>query len=163
MCFSLLPNVSQSTYIKSQIKEPTSFDLDVFELATVWETPDLIQSLAEYASSRRPSSSSSEDQEPRIHQAVSDETGERSSSALLLRVLAAADYFTDNAGLMVDPPPVLVDLILDPFIYNVLPRSLVPTVGYIVVVAMCTWFVARWTASYLGSIARSQDSGKKHQ
>ena len=94
---------------------------------------------------------------------MAHEAGEKSSSVLLLRVLAAADYFTDDPGLMVNPPAVLVDLILDPFIYNVLPRSLVPTSGYIVIVAICTWFVARWVASYLGSVARSQDSEKKHQ
>lgn len=78
-------------------------------------------------------------------------------------MLAAADYFTDNAELMMNPPSVLVDLILDPFLLNVLPRSLLPTSGYIVVVAIVTWIVARWTASYLGSITRPQDPAKKQQ
>jgi hypothetical protein len=143
------------------VKEPTSFDLEVFELNTVWGTPELIQSLAEYASTRQ--SDSGPYPQPQVHHDTSDETGERSSSVLLLRVLAAADYFTDNAELMMNPPPVLVDLILDPFIYNVLPRSLLPTSGYIVVVATVTWIVARWTASYLGSITRPQDPAKKQQ
>lgn len=134
--------------------------MDVFELHTVWGTAELIQSITEYASSR---TNPSQDPEPQIPEFKSDEAGKGSSSVLLLRILAAADYFTDDADLMLDPPPVLVDLILDPFLYNVLPRSLISTSGYIVAVAIVTWFAARWIASYLGTIATSQDSGKKQQ
>lgn len=90
-------------------------------------------------------------------------SGEGYSSTLLLRVLAAADYFTDRADLMRDPPPVLVDLILDPFLGNVLPRSLVPTAGYILLVAAVTWFLARRIASALRSFARKQDMDRKNQ
>ena len=43
---------------------------------------------------------------------------------------------------MRDVPPVDVDIILDPFLYNVLPRSLLPTVGYILVVAAIAWFLS---------------------
>lgn len=83
------------------------------------------------------------------------------SSILLLRVLAAADYFTDNAELMKNPPPVLVDLILDPFFLNVLPRSLIPTVRYIVVVAILTFLAARWIATMLQVAATQTASGDK--
>lgn len=54
---------------------------------------------------------------------------------------------------MSDPPPVLVDLILDPFVYNVLPRSLIPTVGYVIAISIVTWFVARWSVTKLRAIA----------
>ena len=54
---------------------------------------------------------------------------------------------------MKDPPPVLTDLILDPYLFNLLPRSLLPTVGYITVVAIVTWFVARWVTAALSAIA----------
>ncbi|KAF4123631.1 hypothetical protein GMORB2_6332 [Geosmithia morbida] len=86
-------------------------------------------------------------------------------SVLLLRVLAAADYYADDADLMANPPPVLVDLILDPFLLNVLPRSLAPTVGYVVAVAIATWFVARGLASQLRTFAitREQRGSKKDQ
>ena len=45
---------------------------------------------------------------------------------LFLRVRAAADFFTTNKELMSSPPPVDVDLILDPYVSNVFPRSLGP-------------------------------------
>lgn len=40
-------------------------------------------------------------------------------------------------------PPVLVDIILDPYVLNVLPRSLVPTAAYILVVAVASWFLSK--------------------
>lgn len=93
-----------------------------------------------------------------------DGSDERLASVLLLRVIVAADYFTDNADLMANPPPVLVDLILDPFLLNVLPRSLLPTVGYIAVVVVVTWLVARHIASSFRSLATSpQEKAKKNQ
>lgn len=67
---------------------------------------------------------------------------EREASVLFLRVSAAAEYFTTNRTLMLRPEPVLVDLVLDPFVLNLLPRTLVPTVCYIVLVAAVSWVVA---------------------
>lgn len=64
------------------------------------------------------------------------------TSSLLLRISAAADYFTTNATLMAQPQTVHVDLILDPFLANVLPRSLVSTVCYILAVALASWVLA---------------------
>lgn len=142
------------------IQEPTEFTLDVFELSTVWDTPALIQSLAEYATSRQ-LAGDEQDPEPGIHQPSSQESAEKRSSLLLLRVVATADYFTDHAKLMTNPPPVLVDLILDPFLLNVLPRSLLPTAGYIIVVAVASLLVARWIATSLQSLIGPGVSGEK--
>lgn len=64
------------------------------------------------------------------------------SSVLFLRIDAAADYFTTDCELMRRPEPVLADVILDPFVFNVLPRTLVPTVGYVVLVAAASWVLA---------------------
>jgi hypothetical protein len=58
---------------------------------------------------------------------------------------------------MQNPPPVLVDLILDPYVLNVVPRSLLPTAGYLVIVAVLTWFVARWIAGQLQAVATAAD------
>jgi hypothetical protein len=74
------------------------------------------------------------------------------SSVLFLRVRAAADYFTKDEALMASPEPVAVDLILDPFIWNVFPRSLVPTAGWVVVVGVVAFFVARWVAGEIGGV-----------
>jgi hypothetical protein len=65
-------------------------------------------------------------------------------SILFLRIFAAADYFTLNTTLMETVPPVAADLILDPFLLNVFPRSLVPTAGWIAIVAATAWIVAGW-------------------
>lgn len=67
---------------------------------------------------------------------------EHLSSVLFLRIDAAADYFTTDRELMRRPEPVLADVILDPFVLNVLPRTLVPTVGYVVLVAALSWVLA---------------------
>lgn len=71
---------------------------------------------------------------------------------LFLRVRAAADYFSTDEALMRNVEPVAVDLILDPFLWNVFPRSLVPTAGWIVVVAVVAVFVARWVGAELGRV-----------
>ncbi|KAM4060046.1 hypothetical protein HRG_002338 [Hirsutella rhossiliensis] len=130
--------------------EPTSFSLHVHELETVWGSPELIQSLAGYASNRQTDSIVVDKQESEARRSAAQE---RKASVLFLHVQAAADYFTDDVSLMAHPPPVLVDLILDPFIYNVIPHSLIPTAGYLVLVGVVTWFLARWISSSLQSVA----------
>lgn len=79
----------------------------------------------------------------------------------MLQILAAADYFTTNQTLMAEVPPVLVDIILDPYIFNVLPRSLVPTVGYIVIIAVFSWFLASRISTWIRGLATSQQSPTK--
>lgn len=130
--------------------EPTSFTIDIHELDAVQSTPKLAQSLSEYMSSLDTHSNA---QKPHAHEPV--------ASGLLLHIQAAADYYTDDQALMKNPPPVLVDLILDPYLYNVVPRSLVPTVGYLIVVGIVTWFVAQWIASTLRTIASPAESQSK--
>ncbi|KPM35241.1 hypothetical protein AK830_g11341 [Neonectria ditissima] len=140
--------------------QPTSFSLSVHELAAVWDTPELIQSLAEYSSARQRSSEGGEEQQLHDHQS---DQGERQSSVLLLQIRASADYFTDDVALMKNPPPVLADLILDPYLYNVVPRSLVPTVAYLTIVGFIAWLVARPIASKLQSIAITTETATKKQ
>lgn len=131
-------------------QEPTLFALDSYELDTVWDTPELIQSLAEYAASRQ-AANESDDKSP------SNESGARKASVLLVHIRAAADYFVDDVKLMKNPPPVLVDLVLDPFVLNLANQSLIPTVGYLIIVGVVTWFAARWIASRLQSVAGSSE------
>ncbi|KAK0651456.1 hypothetical protein B0T16DRAFT_453918 [Cercophora newfieldiana] len=131
--------------------QPTSFTLRTHELSAVWENPDLITSLWAYSTARQP-----EEISPKAHG-----SGERRSSVLFLEVLAAADFFTTNATLMQNPPPVDVDIILDPFLFNVLPRSLVPTIGYIAVVAVGSFFIARWIVAQIRTITLDSTSQQK--
>jgi hypothetical protein len=129
--------------------------LDVYELDTVWSTPDLIQSLAAYSYSRQ----SDQDTQPGKPNVKRPE--EHAASLMLLRIYAAADYFTDNVSLMQSPPPVLADVILDPFLFNIVPTSLLPTAAYLIIVALASWFVARNIATWLQSIATAPDGEDK--
>lgn len=141
------------------LKQPTGFALDTYELDTVLGTPELIQSLSEYAYTRQ--LDPSDEGEPQVYDSSSSTSKEREASLLLLHIRAAADYFTHDAALMKDPPPVLVDLILDPYTFNLVPRSLLPTIGYIVLVSVVTWFVASFATTKLHSIVNNSKSQTK--
>ncbi|KAF3765455.1 hypothetical protein M406DRAFT_242463, partial [Cryphonectria parasitica EP155] len=120
--------------------QPTAFHLETHELPHVFDTPTLITSLYNYSMSRQfPLNAGNPQADTHSYH---PSTSSSSSSVLFLRVSAAADYFTLNQTLMKTPEPVLADLILDPFVYNVLPRSLVPTVVYVVFVAAGSWVLA---------------------
>jgi ABC-type methionine transport system permease subunit len=89
-------------------------------------------------------------------------TTQSAQSVLFLRIQAAADYYTTNKALMEDVPPVLVDIILDPFILNVFPESLVPTAAYILIIAIASFFIARGISNWLSEIAKV-DMTKKNR
>lgn len=114
----------------------------------MFDTPELIQALAAYAEEptrKRP--------EPSRSSARSKE------SVLFLRVRAAADFFTTNKELMSSPPPVDVDLILDPYVFNVFPRSLGPTAAYITALAFVAWIVSGAVWKFL----RPDTTNKAHK
>ena len=116
----------------------------------------------EYAQSRQPgdAAAAAEEPVPRIHRPAGEVQGEREASVLFLRVDAKASYYTTNATLMENVPPVYVDIILDPFLLNVLPRSLAPTGAYIVVVAVVSFFVARLVARWLLAVGTAVDDAQ---
>lgn len=65
---------------------------------------------------------------------------------------------------MRDVPPVDVDIILDPFLFNVLPRSIAGTACYIVGVAVAAYFLASQIAAWIQGLiaaAREQQEGEK--
>ncbi|KAK4550612.1 hypothetical protein LTR36_000191 [Oleoguttula mirabilis] len=112
--------------------QPTTFCLDVYNITHVFDTPDLITSLAVYS-------------EARVRQHLPDTEDTVSAdkqSVLFLRVQSAADFFTTNTTLMNSPPDVNVDIILDPYLANIFPQSLVPTGGYIIVLAIGSWLLS---------------------
>lgn len=125
--------------------------MTTYTVPEVLDDADLITSLSAYAASQKPREDA-------------DAKTKTESSKLLLRVITAADYFTENKKLMTNPEPVYVDLILDPFLFNVLPRSLVPTVGYIAALVPVAWVVARWVSGAMVRVARGGEdvNVKKH-
>lgn len=86
-----------------------------------------------------------------------------SDSTLFLRILAMADYYTSNGTLMRNEnvPHVFVDVILDPFILNVLPRSLVSSLVYLGILALGAWALARNVMGWIGAVATEGDAQKK--
>jgi hypothetical protein len=113
--------------------------VDTFALSTVRDSPELLASLQTYSASREAEALAAKDSSS----SSSSSEQEDESSVLLLRILAAADYFTTDAALMNDVPPVDVDIILDAFLFNVVPRSLVHKVVWLAAVAVVGFFVAR--------------------
>ncbi|CAI6330170.1 unnamed protein product [Periconia digitata] len=114
--------------------QPTDFWLDTFTIGALYASPDLVHSLVDYNIVH------SKELDLRAHS--------RADSLLFLRIQAAASYFTTNQTLMQQSEPVDVDIILDPFILNILPRSLGPTAVYIILVGVFAWvasgFIYRW-------------------
>ncbi|KAH6717737.1 hypothetical protein DL95DRAFT_459426 [Leptodontidium sp. 2 PMI_412] len=139
--------------------QPTSFRLDTFDLPTVFESPELITSLAQYSETRQEVMA---DFPPTESQGEKDTTThDELSSTLFLRVFAAADYYTTNKTLMEQVPPVYVDIILDPFIFNIFPRSLVPTAAYIILIAIGSWYLAKHISGWLNNLSTNESSHKK--
>ncbi|KAF1833928.1 hypothetical protein BDW02DRAFT_598652 [Decorospora gaudefroyi] len=127
--------------------QPTDFWLDTYPITHVFDTPELISSLAEYS-------------EQRQGQRIEDGGGSKGAlasvvleSVLFLRVQAAASYYSSNRTLMDYPPLVHVDIILDPFVLNVFPRSLGPVAVYITTVAIGAWFLSGYIYRWLLSVA----------
>jgi len=83
------------------------------------------------------------------------------SSILFLHIQAAADYFTMNHTLMENVPPVFVDIILDPFVFNVVPRSLLQTAAYILVLAVGGWYLSKYVNGWIRAISEEDISSVK--
>lgn len=159
------PHGLESWYLLSDLEEgrryevricwpatsPTDFWLDTYIITQVFDIPELISSLAAYSEQRSSYES--------LTDAGNPSAGER--SLLFLRVQAAASYYSTNRTLMDYPPPVDVDIILDPFLLNVLPRSLAPVGLYITGVAIASWFVSGYIYRWLLSVVEDP-SAKAH-
>jgi len=136
--------------------QPTAFTLSVFDLETVFSSSELITSLAQFSAARQRSS----EEEATAKQARESFAKEVDESMLFFRILAKADYYTMNQTLMKNVPSVHVDIILDPYLLNVFPKSLGPTAIYIVVLACGAWFLGKVFSAWIINIV-SQDEIEK--
>lgn len=82
---------------------------------------------------------------------------QKESTFLFLQIFAAADYFSLNQTLMDVVPPVVVDVILDPYVLNILPKSLLPTGLYLGLIGVIAWLASSWTLRYLPSNKNGSD------
>ncbi|KAK4461616.1 hypothetical protein QBC42DRAFT_203190 [Cladorrhinum samala] len=149
---NLTPSQRYEVRICWAATQPTSFILTTYPLEVVFDTPELITSLNDYSVTRfqhppPPPAAKAGTANP------TKQEGERTTSLLLLHIQSAADYFTSNATLMTQVPPVEADVILDPFLFNVLPRSLVPTVTYIILVALTSFYLASRISTWIQELA----------
>ena len=87
------------------LQQPSRFRIEWSTLGETFDTPALIQSLAQYSESIL---SSSEDSETPL--STTQDMDKSTKSILFIRFWSAADYFTLNDTLMQSPQPVHVDL-----------------------------------------------------
>ncbi|KAF1917876.1 hypothetical protein BDU57DRAFT_594133 [Ampelomyces quisqualis] len=130
--------------------QPTDFWLDTFTVRDVFDTPGLVKSLTQYSEHHQQFHlSESEHYEPA--------QSATAQSVLLLRIQAAASYYSTNRTLMEHPEPVDVDItnapVLDPFLLNILPQSLAPFAAYFTVVAIGAWFLSGYIFHWIDSVA----------
>ncbi|RPA84185.1 hypothetical protein BJ508DRAFT_42203 [Ascobolus immersus RN42] len=77
---------------------------------------------------------------------------------LVLELSAVASYFSTNKTRMASADPVHVQLILDPFLFNILPQSLLPTVIYLVIVGLVAILLSGVIYNKLESIANGTET-----
>jgi GPI-Mannosyltransferase II co-activator len=147
--------------------QPTAFELFTHTMDETFETPSLLSSLTVFSNSRREGADKHllrQLKERKFKSTLS--AGTQYPSLLFLQISAAADYFTLNKTLMEHVPPVFVDVILDHYVLNVFPKSLVSTAGYIAVLAVGGWFLSNFLWRALNRIVRSDEQqvqeSKKH-
>jgi len=125
---------------------PTSFSLNTFTLSETISDSALMSSLGKFSSAHRalyrPINQVETTNKRSHHLSMTTAT----ESVLFLRIFAAADYFTLNTEMMKTVPQVTVDMILDPYLLNILPRSLVPTLGWVAVAGAVGWVAGGWIA-----------------
>lgn len=148
-------------------QQPTAFSLDTFTLKDVFDDPPLIGSLSAYAYARQAEIDDLERQKLLARRAKQSPelatSAESRISILFLRIFAAADYYTLDKSLMENVPPVLVDIILDPYILNIFPKSLLPTAGYILVFAIVGWFVSGYVWQLMLKLVISAEDEQRKQ
>ncbi|KAI1615888.1 hypothetical protein EDD36DRAFT_199408 [Exophiala viscosa] len=137
--------------------QPTSFSLHAYDVDTAFAHSGLLTSLSDYSYKRHEKLTEADEQ--LLHQRKASPT--ENSTFLFLQILAAADYYSLNDTLMTTPPPVAVDIILDRYILNVFPESLLPTGLYLMLLAAGAWFLSRWISALLVRPSSVEEVSKK--
>jgi len=125
--------------------QPTAFKLSTHTMGEAFDNPTLLSAITVFSNTRRQALDQASIQHLQSRKFINPSSPEvkiAHSSLLFLQISAAADYYSLNKTLMEHVPPVFVDVILDRYILNVFPKSLVPTASYIVVLAIGSWFLS---------------------
>lgn len=116
-----------------------------------------MSTLASYSESRQVQAESDGNN---LIPAVSSSTVAGKQSVLFIRIQAAADYYSADKDLMANVAPISVDIILDPYLMNIFPKSLVSTAIWVVLVAVAGYFIAQIISRYI-QIVSSVNQTKK--
>lgn len=108
--------------------QPTSFALKTLEPIEIRNSTAFLSSLEDYSNSFD------------FHRV--SKLSDLSSPHLFLQISAWADYYSSSTKLMLEPAPVDVEIILDPFAFNLLPRTLISPSIYIVGVCLLAWLIS---------------------
>ncbi|KAI1003595.1 hypothetical protein K3495_g4617 [Podosphaera aphanis] len=137
--------------------QPTSFKLEKFEMADIVEAPNLVSSISRFAAEKHGVSSTSAATISQIKTSLK----EQSVSITMVRIYAAADYFTVNKTLMMTVPPVHVDIHLDPYVLNLFPLSLIPTVTYMCLLIIGSALVSVYITDWVYFLLQSKEKVSK--
>ena len=130
--------------------QPTSFWIYTHTMQSVFENPSLISALTLYSNNRQASISPDDLSEARSRNEMRRNSAtDKPTTFLFLQIYAAADYYSLNKTLMDNVPPVHADVILDPYLLDIFPQSLLPTAVYIICIAVFGWFASGWVYSKL--------------
>jgi hypothetical protein len=131
--------------------------LDAFEASEIENSPELKRDLQNFITITTKDTCSTH-----------SNSGTTQRSLLFLRIQAAAEFYTTNKTLMSNPQPVLVDIsrlfvpytqirlteiVLDPFIVNLLPASLATTAAYITLLALLSIPLSRKLYTFLTTVS----------
>ncbi|KIX09601.1 uncharacterized protein Z518_00681 [Rhinocladiella mackenziei CBS 650.93] len=118
--------------------QPTSFWLYTHPVDVTFGNPSLLTALNTYSHARHAQLRAEDKQTLQCRKT----TPSMESTFLFVQIFAAADYFSLNQTLMETVPPVAVDVILDPYILNVFPSSLLSITVYLVLISVGAWFLS---------------------
>lgn len=138
-------------------QQPTSFTLSTYTMEEITSDKAALAAISRFSNARLASLPEPQRKLAQSHQSTqtskrSQQSQDENMSVLFLRVDTVADYFTLSEPLMQTVPPVPVDLILDPFLGNVFPRSLVSTACWGLVVAAVAVGISRWVVKEIGRV-----------
>ncbi|TGZ83030.1 hypothetical protein EX30DRAFT_146861 [Ascodesmis nigricans] len=136
--------------------QPTDFWMRIYTPEEIAAERGLVESVVRYVEDL-------EVVEDSRDEASGEEEKGRVASRLYLRAWAKAAYFSNDVERMEKPESVDVEIILDPFLLNVFPESLLWTARYIVAVAVFAWFCSGWVCRLLAGLVPDQDKEKKRK
>lgn len=154
-CIQTPSCTSVQVYKLTGNKQPTAFTLSTYTLEQVTSDKATLASISRFSNARLaslPGTGAGSTSRRNSHSKGSKRNQENGETALFLRIDAVADYFSLSEQLMQSVPPVTVDLVLDPFLGNVFPRSLVSTACWGLAVAAVAVGVSRWVVREIGRV-----------